>query len=530
MPGVNNRFSRWGWLLVWLAPVLTALAVRGPVPIDETRYLSVAWEMWSHGSFVVPLVNGVPYSHKPPLLFWLMHAGWWLTGVSALWPRLIPALCALGCLYLTRRLSRMLWPDDERTARAVLWVLAGSLAWTIWEQMLLFDMLVAVFVLMTAALLWQLGQRNTVLPWLFVGVAIGLGILAKGPVMLVYTVVPAAVAPVWSATARRAPLRWNAGVLGALLVAAAVALAWAYPAAQLGGPEYANAILWHQTADRMADSFAHARPWWTYLWLFPALLLPWIAVPAAWRHLPRDAGVTPPTRFLLAWLASVLFVMSAISAKQPHYLLPIVPAAALLLARRFSTAGVAMRRCDVAIPGIVLVLLGIGIGLALYREQLHTGMINLPLIVASCATVTVIGALLAWLTPVRWFVSSVAIATAVSVCMLLVAIVAHYGEGFNLRPTAEAISELQRAGAAIADDSGFRGQFTFLGRLEQPLAELSRSELPAWALAHPDGYLIGTEENPLLNVPGTVVHRHRYRRHSLVIWKLDPVTGESPVP
>ena len=60
-----------GWLLfavasIWLRPLW---------PVDETRYASVAWEMWLRGDFLVPYINGEPYSHKPPLLFWLIHAG-----------------------------------------------------------------------------------------------------------------------------------------------------------------------------------------------------------------------------------------------------------------------------------------------------------------------------------------------------------------------------------------------------------------------------------------------------------------------
>jgi len=60
----------------------TALSTRTYFPIDETRYVGVAWEMWLRGDFLVPHLNGEPYSHKPPLLFWLFQAGWWLFGVT----------------------------------------------------------------------------------------------------------------------------------------------------------------------------------------------------------------------------------------------------------------------------------------------------------------------------------------------------------------------------------------------------------------------------------------------------------------
>ena len=72
-------------LQLWLRPLL---------PVDETRYLAVAWEMWWRGDFLLPWLNGEPYSHKPPLLFWLIHALWALFGVSELAAR-FPAFWCL---------------------------------------------------------------------------------------------------------------------------------------------------------------------------------------------------------------------------------------------------------------------------------------------------------------------------------------------------------------------------------------------------------------------------------------------------
>ena len=62
--------------LLWLAVVVAALFSRTLWPVDETRYASVAWEMWLRGDLLVPHLNGETYSHKPPLLFWLIQLGW----------------------------------------------------------------------------------------------------------------------------------------------------------------------------------------------------------------------------------------------------------------------------------------------------------------------------------------------------------------------------------------------------------------------------------------------------------------------
>ncbi|MGB0954568.1 MAG: glycosyltransferase family 39 protein, partial [Panacagrimonas sp.] len=81
--------------------------------------------------------------------------------------------------------------------------------------------------------------------------AIGCGILTKGPVVLLYLIPAALFLP----QAKRC-------ILFAVPLGAAIALTWALPAAQAGGESYANAILWGQTAGRVHDSFSHARPFW----------------------------------------------------------------------------------------------------------------------------------------------------------------------------------------------------------------------------------------------------------------------------
>ena len=88
--------------------LVTVLLVRPPFPVDETRYLAVAWEMWWRDEFLVPHLNGDTYSHKPPLLFWLMHAGWWLFGVNDWWPRLIAPLFSLLDLALLAWLASIM--------------------------------------------------------------------------------------------------------------------------------------------------------------------------------------------------------------------------------------------------------------------------------------------------------------------------------------------------------------------------------------------------------------------------------------
>ena len=275
-------------LLAWAALALAALFLRPLWPVDETRYLAVAWEMWHRGDFLVPYLNGEPYSHKPPLLFWLIHAGWAVFGVNEWWPRLVSPLLAFAGVVLMRRLARQLWPAQAELANTATWIVFGTFLFAGLFTLLGFDPL-----LMCSTLIGMLGtvraaqgERMRGLLWL--GVGIGLGVLSKGPVILLHLLPAAVLAPWWAKLPRNAIARWYLGVLGALLLGAAIALAWAAPAAYFGGEAYRNAIFWGQTAGRMTESFAHREPWWHYLSALPLMLFPWFLWAPLWRGM---AGV-----------------------------------------------------------------------------------------------------------------------------------------------------------------------------------------------------------------------------------------------
>src|SRR5512136_2938861 len=106
---MQARFFLKDYFLIWLALLVMGLIFRPLTPIDETRAVSVAWEMWQSGDFLVPHLNGMPYNHKPPLLQWCINILWMIFGVSEWSARLVAPLFALGNLVLTAKLARRLW-------------------------------------------------------------------------------------------------------------------------------------------------------------------------------------------------------------------------------------------------------------------------------------------------------------------------------------------------------------------------------------------------------------------------------------
>ncbi|MGH8674162.1 MAG: ArnT family glycosyltransferase, partial [Burkholderiales bacterium] len=199
------------FLAAWAALAVASIWLRPLWPVDETRYVSVAWEMWLRGDFLVPYVNGEPYSHKPPLLFWLIQIGWAVFGVNEWWPRLVAPLCAFAALPLIRTLARLLWPAEREAASYAAWTLFGTLLFAAFITLVLFDLLLMLCVMTAMIGLLRAARGETGAGILWLGAGIGLGVLAKGPVILLHVLPVAVVAPWWTPVARAAPMRWVLG-------------------------------------------------------------------------------------------------------------------------------------------------------------------------------------------------------------------------------------------------------------------------------------------------------------------------------
>ncbi len=146
--------------LIALVAVLLVLQVllRPALPVDETRALSVAWEMHISGNPFLLTENFAPYSHKPPLLYWLINLVWLFTGPSEFAARLVGPVMALIVLALTARLSRQIWPGDIGIDAGAVCVLAGFTFFILFGGSTMFDALLTVPVLAGAAAIWRIGQ------------------------------------------------------------------------------------------------------------------------------------------------------------------------------------------------------------------------------------------------------------------------------------------------------------------------------------------------------------------------------------
>ncbi len=321
----------WPWLPFWLLVAFIAIFQHGPMPMYSTRTLSVSWEMWQRHSFLVPYLNGEPYSDKPPLLLWLIQLGWWVSGVGDVWPRVLEVALGGTELVLLAILAHRLFPTQGVMAKAASWMLLAFTYGFLFGLQVMYEVLLAVCVL--AALLGLVPTKHRESPrFVWFALAVGCGLLTKGPVMLLHVVFPWLFGPLWNDWARRQRCKWYLRGSLAFFVALMLLLTWALAAASTGGAAYREQLLFHQTAGRVVHSFAHAEPFWWYLAALPVLIFPFALWPRLWVAI---SALRPPfepgLRFVLAWLGPVVLTFSFISGKQLYYLLPEYAGFALLL-------------------------------------------------------------------------------------------------------------------------------------------------------------------------------------------------------
>jgi len=507
------------WVFLWVGLLVVSLYSRPPLPVDETRYLSVAWEMWQSNHFLVPHINGQPYSHKPPLLFWLIHLGWWLFGVNPISARVTAPLFCLGSIFLTQRLGKILWPGKEIITKTVPYILLGMGVWSFYGTLTIFDMLVVFFSLTAYAgtLLAMKGRKLA--GWSIVSLAIGLGILAKGPVILIFTFPVAVLAPWWGKEESISWRRWYWGFILALGGGFVLALSWAIPAALSGGTEYSQAIFLNQTAGRVINSFAHQRPFYWYCLFLPLILFPWFFWPPAWKALQK-LHLELATRFCLSIIVPAFFLLSLVSGKQIHYLLPLLPIIALLTARAFAEPQVVFSWSRWPLS-FFLIILG-AVLLAAPHLGLQGGDTEMLAFIPSWFGLIPVtaGILLLYIfsrgtgKPVLW----IAHVHVLLMIFLQLALFFPVHTLYDPSAIAKVLDKKQEDGFLVAvTPPRLKDQFQFAGRLTTPLIPLDNlEEVAEWSKLHPKQYcllLVEDKNSSLLSGDGEMA---RYSNGHLI--------------
>lgn len=393
-------------LLVVLAFYFYGLGHLPFVGPDEPRYAQVAREMFLRGDMITPTLGGHTWFEKPVLLHWLVALSYRLFGISEAAARIGPAFCGL----LTVAAVYWFGVVVERTAEELRGfacysslVLATMFGMIVFSRGVSFDVVVTMtltwaFCFLLAANVVEAERQSRLLIGFYV--FIGLSLLAKG---LIGIVIPAGVIVLYQLIRRSWPDRIvRRSLIWGLPLALGVSAVWYGPVIAKHGSHFIDEFfIQHHFARFVSDKYHHPQAFYFYVPIVLALALPWLPLVIEalvnlrqlnWRgnHVADRIRV-----FALAWLIAPVAFFSVSKSKLPGYILPVLPALALLAGYQLTRIFHNEERRSLTLPLTGVLFLLSAIGVLIYGRMSGSLTVAATLAIAAPAFVSGIFALLA---------------------------------------------------------------------------------------------------------------------------------------
>jgi 4-amino-4-deoxy-L-arabinose transferase-like glycosyltransferase len=352
-----STLAKRGSILLFLAIIGFYLYGLGHLPLvgpDEPRYTQVAREMFLRHDLISPTLGGHLWFEKPALLYWMMIASFKLFGVSE-WSARLPAavsgLLTIAAVWCIGSRAERSSPGERPRNLGFYSALAAatSLGIVVFSRAASFDIILTMTTTWALAffMIYEL-EENTKFGWLLlVGFYffVGLSLLAKG---LVGIVIPISVIGAYYLFRRRLPSpKIFRSLFWGVPLALAVAASWYAPVIwRHGWPFIDQFIIQHHFARYVTSKYHHTKPAYYFLLIFPLLCLPWTAFLIGglrkadrerwWKNVRSTNGINKSLIFAVAWFVFPVIFFSFSNAKLPGYILPVLPAAALIVGERLS--------------------------------------------------------------------------------------------------------------------------------------------------------------------------------------------------
>ena len=319
---------------------LTGLGKRHLWDADEPRVAGIAAHMANSGDFVVPRLNGKPFLEKPPLYFWATSTAFSLFGQNNFSARLPSAISAIAGVLLVFFLTRKMGFSVPAASLSSLVLATSGEYWSIGRRCLV-DMTLTFFITAAMACFYLaiISKKHWILWGLGFVVSLALGILSKG---LIGMAIPAGAIVCWLILERNFSLRpWILFVCGSMLCFIPAAL-WIWMLCNdLGTSAVYDAMIANNFGRFTGDYAQHVAPFYYYLVKFPGQFMPWaLFLPLTVVLLYKNGQISKkqnPSLFLLCWLLVPFILLSVAAGKRGLYLLPLYPAAAILVGHAIST-------------------------------------------------------------------------------------------------------------------------------------------------------------------------------------------------
>jgi 4-amino-4-deoxy-L-arabinose transferase-like glycosyltransferase len=377
-----------------------------PVDRDEARFAQATKQMVERNEYVdIRFQDEVRYK-KPVGIYWLqaaaVKAGEALgikNALHTIWLYRLPSLFgATGAVLLTYWAALAF--VSRRTALLAALMMASSVLLGVEARLAKTDATLLLFCVAAMGALARVylccrrtPERRVEWPMpALLWTAMAGGILIKGPLILMFVGLTVLTLSIADRSLRWIKqLRLLPGFLWMLLLVSP----WFIAIIVKSGDSFFAQSLGHDMLDKITSGQeAHGAPPGLYLLLFwvtfwPGAVLAVIATPAIWR-----ARREPGARFLLAWLVPSWIVFEAVMTKLPHYVLPLYPAIAILIAGIVEGGGLSKNRW--LVPGtagwfIFPSVIAIAVPIGFFMLNRDIGLLAWP-----SAAAAVIAGLFAW--------------------------------------------------------------------------------------------------------------------------------------
>ena len=304
---------------------------------DEPRFARATVEMLETGDYLVPTFNGQLWADKPVGVYWLMSLSIKLFGNTEFSCRFFSALgTAISCL-LTFLIGKRLFGAKEGLWAMV--ILASSTMMLAVGTMATADgstlpLILAAMTVFTYAMTSKWHHHHAIL----IGILMGLGMLAKGPIGLLP--LPVMLITLWFTRKDYLDFtKQSLAIFEALGIAIIIFLGWAIQANRATDGQFLSTFIGRHVITRMFHPMEHhGGNFLLYLpYYLPVIIggfFPWIIfLPGAFSALIGNRlGTKPSKNLLLSWTISIVVIMTLAATKLPHYIIFIWPALALLSA------------------------------------------------------------------------------------------------------------------------------------------------------------------------------------------------------
>jgi len=326
------------WSIVAAISIGLLLGATPLLDPDEGRNAEVGREMAATNDYVLPHLDGLPYLDKPIVYFAAEAGAMEVLGPTELAARLPAYLFTLATAALVFWFARRLWGVDEASVAAIAYL---SMPLTIaFARTVIFDSALSFFIVV-AIIAFYFAVETDERKWSAIAWAsMGFGVLTKGPVALALPLIVAIPYAIWRKRFRRL---WS--ILGLILFVVVIA-PWVI-AVERSIPDFLRYVLVTETAQRLTTgALKRTGPPWYFIPYVIGGALPWSIV--AIRK-PRTEDRGPRTIFLWLWVLVPFIFFPLSQSKRPQYILPVMPAIALLVAREVR----------VRVAAIVIAVLGV---------------------------------------------------------------------------------------------------------------------------------------------------------------------------